>query len=61
MRCLLALSTAVVVFFIALIFTKDFIHLFLIYWVAVCFSYMAWDSWINYLKTEKKTAKRWSA
>ncbi|MDK9853170.1 hypothetical protein [Staphylococcus equorum] len=55
MRGLLALSTAVVVFFIALIFTKDFIHLFLIYWVAVCFSYMAWDSWINYLKTEKKT------
>ncbi|MDW5472008.1 hypothetical protein [Staphylococcus equorum] len=54
MRGLLALSTAIVVFFIALIFTKDFIHLFLIYWVAVCFSYMAWDSWINYLKTEKR-------
>ncbi|MDG0825089.1 hypothetical protein M4K87_06425 [Staphylococcus equorum] len=61
MRGLLSLSTAVVVFFIALIFTKDFIHLFLIYWVAVCLSYMAWDNWINYLKTEKKTAKRWSA
>ncbi|MDK9844894.1 hypothetical protein P1A28_14520 [Staphylococcus equorum] len=61
MRCLLALSTAVVVFFIALIFTKDFIHLFLIYWVAVCFSYMAWDSWINYLKAIKKTAKRSNA
>lgn len=61
MRGLLALSTAIVTFFIALIFTKDFIYLFLIYWVAVCFSYMAWDSWINYLKAIKKTAKRSNA
>lgn len=61
MRGLLALSTAVLAFFIALIFTKSFIHLFLIYWVTACFSYMAWDSWINYLKTTKKTAKRYSA
>lgn len=56
MRVLLALSTAVVVFFIALMFTKDFIYLFLIYWITVCGSYVAWDSWINYLKTTKKTA-----
>ncbi|MDW4160619.1 hypothetical protein QI230_02970 [Staphylococcus saprophyticus] len=55
MRGLLALSTAIVIFFIALIFTKDFIYLLLIYWVTACFSYMAWDAWINYLKTTKKT------
>lgn len=55
MKGTLALATAVLAFFIALIFTKDFIYLLLIYWIAFCFSYMAWDAWINYLKTTKKT------
>lgn len=55
MKGTLALATAVLAFFIALIFTKDFIYLLLIYWVTACFSYMVWDTWINYLKTTKKT------
>lgn len=55
MKGTLALATAVLAFFIALIFTTDFIYLLLIYWVTACFSYMAWDAWVNYLKTTKKT------